>query len=155
MKKKDKKQPETVDAIVNIIERVAEELRQSLRQYKAEQANGEAKALLHLTLTQLHYIHAIYARNGVTASELSGIFHVQKPTVTNIINRLQNQGLVEKEQSSKDRRIFHLSLTESGEKLVYIERRGYKAFAEKAEKILSPEEHVQLYQLLEKLLQKK
>lgn len=153
MKKKEQKSPETVDAIVGIIERVAEELRQSLRQYKAEQASGEAKALLHLTLTQLHYIHAIYARNGVTASELSNIFHVQKPTVTNIINRLQNQGLVEKEQSSRDRRIFHLTLTEAGKNLVYVERRGYRAFAERAEKLLTAEEYNQLYKLLEKLLQ--
>ncbi len=155
MKKKEQTAPETVDAIVGIIERVAEALRQSLRQYKAEQATGEAKALLHLTLTQLHYIHAIYARNGVTASELSNIFHVQKPTVTNIINRLQNQGLVDKEQSTKDRRIFHLSLTEAGKNLVYVERRGYRAFAEKAEKLLTAEEHTQLYKLLEKLLQKR
>ena len=78
---------------------------------------------------------------------------MQKPTVTNIINRLQNQGLVEKEQSSRDRRIFHLALTEAGKNLVYVERRGYRAFAERAEKLLTAEEHNQLYKLLEKLLQ--
>lgn len=155
MRKKVQKMPARVDAIVSIIEQVAETLRQSIRQYKAEQANGEAKALLHLTLTQLHYIHAIHAKDGITASELSNIFHVQKPTVTNIINRLQNQGLVTKNQSVNDRRIFHLSLTKAGKDLVAVERRGYYAFAERVEKSLSKEEHDQLYVLLGKVMKKK
>ncbi len=138
----------TVTCIVKAIDRLAGTMRQSMRKYRG---NPEYDALFHLTITQLHYLHTIKDHPDITASELASFFQVQKPTVTNILNRLIKQGYIERLQSAEDRRSFHLSLSPEGTQLLTLENQGYAAFAQNAVDRLSLAEQQQLTSLLQKI----
>ena len=138
----------TVTLIVETIDRLSETMRQTMREYRQK---TEYEALFQLTITQLHYLHSMKEHPGITASELAIYFHVQKPTVTNIINRLISQGYVDRAQSAEDRRAFHLYLSDAGHQLLALERQGYTSFAEKAVHYLSTAEQEQLITLLNKI----
>jgi DNA-binding MarR family transcriptional regulator len=137
-----------VELIIQTIDTLSETMRQSMREYRE---NPEYDALFRLTITQLHYLHSIKEHPSISASELAAFFHVQKPTVTNILNRLMQQGYVTRLQSKEDRRLYHLYLTKVGEQLLYLENTGYASFAQKAVNCLSVNEQQQLTTLLNKI----
>ncbi|WP_042201139.1 MarR family winged helix-turn-helix transcriptional regulator [Paenibacillus camerounensis] len=63
-------------------------------------------------------IHTGKKRSGtdtLTVSEVSRLLRVTSPTITQMVNSLLSQGLVERSTSSQDRRISALQLTEQGE----------------------------------------
>jgi DNA-binding MarR family transcriptional regulator len=62
---------------------------------------------------------------------------------------------VRKEQSSADRRIYHLYLDERGKKLIEVERRGMMKFADQIRYALTEQEARQFTELLKKILQEK
>ena len=137
-----------VQLMIETIDRLSETMRQSMREYRE---NPDYQALFCLTITQLHYLHSIKEHPSVTASELAALFHVQKPTVTNILSRLIKQGYVDRTQSGDDRRIFYLSLSPLGQQLLQLENNGYAAFAQTSVQKLSVTEQQQLAHLLTKM----
>jgi len=137
-----------VQLMMQTIDRLSETMRQSMREYRE---NPDYNALFCLTITQLHYLHSIKEHPTVTASELAALFHVQKPTVTNILSRLIKQGYVERTQSDDDHRIFYLALSPLGQHLLQLENNGYAAFAKKTVQKLSEDEQQQLAYLLTKM----
>lgn len=138
---------ETELLIVKYIDILSGVMRQSMEEYREQPPYRE---LFRLTMTQLHYLHIIKLREQITFSDLAEIFHVQKPTVTNIVNRLIEKNYVEKEQSQTDLRIFHLRLTANGKKLLDLENKGYYDFAKKITNCLTEEEKHRFTQILEK-----
>jgi len=71
-------------------------------------------------LMVLHFIHSRDDGRGVTVSEIGGWLRVTSPTVTQHINRLEEQGLAERFADSSDRRVVRIRLTGQGRQ--YIER---------------------------------
>lgn len=140
------------DSIVAVIADVAEAIRLGVRKYNAENDSEDARELCLLTITQLHYLHMIDTRKGITGTELAKEFNVAKPTVTNVVGRLVDNGYVRKKKSAKDKRVYFLYLTEKGRHLLSVERQGYYNYAEKVMSMLSPEEADQLCNLFGKLL---
>ena len=128
---------ETERRIVEYIDALSDSMRESMRKYRNV---PEYRDLFCLSITQLHYLHAIKEMPGITLTELSEYFKVKKPTVTNVVNRLVRQGYVEKNQSDKDLRVFHLLLAARGAALLALEKEGYYAFAKKMTNILSEPE---------------
>ncbi len=70
-----------------------------------------------LTSDQHFVLRYIHSKEECTSTELADVFHVKKSSVTAIINRLVNRGLIERRRDTDDRRIVYLSLSESGEEL--------------------------------------
>jgi Transcriptional regulators len=134
--------------IVKYIDMLSETMRQSMRKYKEETDSGE---LFNLTITQLHYVHAIKDMDGPTFKQLVEKFNVQKSTVTEIVNRLIKRDIVFKKQSAEDLRVFHIYLTEKGKELLAIESQGYYHFAQKMTKCLEDDQKQQFTALLEKI----
>lgn len=69
------------------------------------------------------YSIKMFAKNepsGLMVSEISSKLNVTSPTVTQHINSLEAQGLVERHADPADRRIVRIRLTEKGE--AYIQR---------------------------------
>jgi DNA-binding MarR family transcriptional regulator len=64
-----------------------------------------------LTILQLNYLEWIEKNPGLTPSALAEHYHVSKPTVANILKRLEAAGLVEREKSADDSRVFHIHPT--------------------------------------------
>lgn len=140
---------ETEALIVKYIDILSESMRQSMRKYKEESESGD---LFNLTITQLHYLHAINEMEGPTFRQLVEKFNVQKSTVTDSVNRLIKRNIVYRTQSKEDLRVFHVYLTEKGKELLRIESMGYYHFARKMTKCLNDEEKIQFTQLLEKII---
>ncbi len=71
-----------------------------------------------LTAPQLLILQAIRDLGAVSISKLSGEVSLSQATVTTIIDRLENRGLVARHRSTKDKRVVHATLTEDGEAMV-------------------------------------
>ena len=135
--------------IVKYINVLSEFMRQSVRNYKE---SADSKDLFNLTITQLHYLHAIEELEAPTFKQIVEKFKVQKSTVTDIVNRLIARNLVYKKQSDEDLRIFNLYLTEKGKELLKMESQGYFYFANKMTKCLDEDEKQLFLRLLEKIV---
>ena len=142
----------TTKKLAKQMSQMSESFRQAFSQLSQVRCKEAAPSFMHLTLTQLYYIHAIAAQASITSSDLSKIFDVQRPTVTNIVSRLCKAGLVDKVQSEGDHRVFHLSLTENGKHIMAAQDQACKQIAHTAEKIFTPEELETFYEFNERLL---
>ncbi|WP_238322993.1 MarR family winged helix-turn-helix transcriptional regulator [Gorillibacterium massiliense] len=67
-----------------------------------------------LTSDQFLTIRYLRDQERVTSSELADSFGVGKSSVTAIITRLAEKGLVEREPDDRDRRVSYLRLTQEG-----------------------------------------
>lgn len=69
-------------------------------------------------LMVLNMIHANDDGRGVTVSEIGGWLSVTSPTVTQHLNRLEEQGIVERFADTSDRRVVRIRLTDKGRQFV-------------------------------------
>ena len=67
----------------------------------------------HVTYNSLLYLDIIAYRENCTVSYIAQVLRVAKSAVTLKVKELQRQGLVEKRQSSEDRRIYYLKVNET------------------------------------------
>lgn len=137
------------DVIVKAIAIISDSMRESMRQYK--EATQTSKELFNLSITQLHYLHAIKERANVTITELAEIFGVQKSTVTVTVNKLLQSGFIEKLTSKDDLRVVYVSLTEQGKEIIELEDKGYRQFAASILAMLNKEEQATFTYLLNKV----
>lgn len=71
-----------------------------------------------VTGPQLRLLQLIRSRGDATASELSDAMSLSQATVTSILDRLEDRGLIERIRSQTDKRKVHPRLTESGNSLL-------------------------------------
>ena len=71
-----------------------------------------------VTGPQLRLLQLIRSQGDATASELSEAMSLSQATVTSILDRLEDRGLIERVRSSTDKRKVHPRLTESGNRLL-------------------------------------
>jgi len=67
-----------------------------------------------LTTPQLVVMRAIQQSEDPTVTQLSRDVSLSQATVTNILNRLETNGLIRKQRGVKDKRQVYISLTEQG-----------------------------------------
>jgi len=80
-----------------------------------------SRMLLHsygLTAPQLSVLKTIARLQPVIASEIAKRVHLGQPTVTGILNRLEQRGLIERTRGARDRRSVLVSLTAAGEAIL-------------------------------------
>ncbi len=90
-------------------------------------------------------------RYSDTHQGVSEYFGLTKGTVSQTLKTLENKGLITKEQDKQDGRVFHLKVTEEGEKL--IESFLPTQTGKRALKTLDDETQTQLVESLRQLLQ--
>ncbi len=69
-----------------------------------------------LTTPQVMVLRSIRELGEVTTGRLSDAVSLSQATVTTILDRLEQRGLVERYRSDRDRRIVHTKLTDEGRK---------------------------------------
>lgn len=74
----------------------------------------EQSPLWDLPLPQLRTLHALRRRGDLTMREVAGCLGVAMSTATQVADRLEGLGLVERGADSTDRRVVRLMLTERG-----------------------------------------
>jgi MarR family transcriptional regulator for hemolysin len=67
---------------------------------------------LGLTRSQWWVLTMLYAKEGVTQSELAHFMDLEKPTLGRLLDRLQEKQWIERKPDSFDRRVNRLYLTE-------------------------------------------
>src|SRR3990172_7760941 len=74
----------------------------------------EASPLMQLTLPQLRTLFLIHTQGPMRMSEISSHLGVGMPTVTSLVTKLEEKGLVAREHDTKDRRVVFCSTTQWG-----------------------------------------
>jgi DNA-binding MarR family transcriptional regulator len=117
------------------------------------QCNDVAKDECHALLTQrqTEFLHIIDKRQNVTFSDLAQTFSLSKPTISEMIDKLSDQGCVVREKSKEDRRVSYIRLTKKGESAARCEQRGKMQLVYHIEASLTDAEIQQLIELLQKV----
>jgi DNA-binding MarR family transcriptional regulator len=69
---------------------------------------------LGLSTTEAHVLSYLRSYSPAPVSELHRVFGLKRSTLTGILDRLHGRGLVERESSTRDRRVILVDLTEPG-----------------------------------------
>ena len=108
--------------------------------------------LAQLTISQFQYLDAIHALSNPAITEVAARLKITKASVTVGINKLIRLGYVTKTQSTQDRRVFHVHLTEAAQRLVQARYRALEDYGSSVSSALSAEESRQFEALLKKLV---
>lgn len=99
----------TQEAVTKLI-RVADEITRFLEQVFAR---------FGLTGPQYNVLRILRGAGGPVATmEVAGRMLQKTPAVTGILDRLEKKGLVKRERSAEDRRVWFCSITGEGQKLI-------------------------------------
>ncbi|HLJ03195.1 MAG TPA: MarR family transcriptional regulator [Solirubrobacteraceae bacterium] len=77
-------------------------------------ALGPVWAELGLGQAEAHVLAQLAGRDSVTANELHHEFGHKRSTLTNVLDRLEARGLIERARHPEDRRSIVVSLTQAG-----------------------------------------
>ena len=94
----------------------------------------------HINHNSLLYLNLIAYREDCTASYLARMLNISNGAVTLKINELIRQGLVQREQSISDRRMYYLRLTAKAEQRYRLFEQEISAVASEVEKRFSSPE---------------
>ena len=80
---------------------------------------------VNISIAQLKALSAFHEDRPYTMSELSRNALVKMPSMTEMVDRLETAGILERVRDDRDRRVVHVRLTEKGKELHYgfLERR--------------------------------
>jgi len=71
----------------------------------------------NLTATQFIVLTKLWEEDGISFSELAERLDFDTPTLTGIIDRMERDGLVERQRCSEDRRVVRVHVTANGRSL--------------------------------------
>jgi DNA-binding MarR family transcriptional regulator len=138
-----------VTALATRLRLVAMRLARRLRQ---QSSDGDVSPSMLSVLVTLD------ASKVVTLGELADIERVQPPTISRVIARLEERGLVSRESDRGDRRVARVRLTASGSRFVARSRRRKNAYLVRRLGGLDAEDLAKLEEalpVLEKLLEER
>lgn len=136
-------------------ERLAAELRLAVMRL-ARRLRQQAPA--DVTPSMLSALTVVERLGPITLGDLAGSERVRPPTMTRIVSRLEEDGLVRKEPDESDRRVTHLSLTDAGRKFITKNRTRKDAYLADRLRQLSSRERSQLQagiEVIQRLLDEK
>ncbi|MET8676800.1 MarR family transcriptional regulator [Streptomyces sp. NPDC004647] len=67
-----------------------------------------------LSQQQVELVCAVVVRGSVGMTELGGVLHVEKSNLSNLVDRLEQRGLVLRSRDPADRRATQVTLTDDG-----------------------------------------
>lgn len=93
---------------------------------------------------QLWALRTIALRSGLTIGELAGEMYLHISTVSVLLDRLEERGLVGRERSTSDRRVVRLQLTRSGREILYRAPEPPRSLLARGLKSMSARERIRL-----------
>ncbi|WP_158702661.1 MarR family winged helix-turn-helix transcriptional regulator [Paenibacillus faecalis] len=88
---------------------------------------------------------------GIKVSELSEILHITKPSVSQMINGLEQKGFVKRVTSKSDRRVVYIALDENGEAELQKAKKAFLSFTDEIVNRLGHDETEHLIALCNRL----
>jgi DNA-binding MarR family transcriptional regulator len=104
-----------------------------------------------VTIAQLYYVEAIFRLKRPSLNELARELRVSKASASTGVHKLIRKGLARAEQSPRDRRVYYISLTADGRRLIEAEKNSFKEFSERVRGTLNEREIRVLGRILEKI----
>ncbi len=120
--------------------------RESMKNVSENLSDSDQKSFSY---NDYYYLVTIYNMGSPNFSQLARELGLTKPAISVIIRKLSKIGLIEKVQSDKDKRVFYLSVTEKGKRIVQGDEDSYQRISLLIKKHIKDEEH---YEFLETLL---
>jgi DNA-binding MarR family transcriptional regulator len=105
-REKKEGRPEVVDSIVKAYNRISQGI------------NPSFLAKMSLTIAQMKVLFLFEDNKKFSMSELSSLYSVSVSTMTSMVDRLFQNGMLKREQDENDRRIVLVSLTAKGRKVL-------------------------------------
>jgi DNA-binding MarR family transcriptional regulator len=105
-----------------------------------------------LSLRQIRFLDLIRELHNPTPSELARLLQITKPSITAVVDRLENLGYIHKVRSDADRRSYHLHLTRKGENFAAAHEDVHRQLALVLTRNLSEGEIQLLIRLVNKIL---
>ena len=100
---------------------IAENL-ETITNYLWHQSSRRINSLLinetDFNISDYYYLTAIYNMEHPNFGDVAEALNLTKPAVSALIKRLLKHELIEKMQCQEDKRVFYLSLTEKGKKMI-------------------------------------
>ena len=118
------------------------------------QAIGQEQ-FAELSMRQVYYLETILRMESPTFSDVAQSLAITKPSVTAIVEKLIQKGYVEKIQSEKDRRIYHIVPTAKAAEFSQLHENTHRQMAQLFAQNLNDDEIQQLAGLFQKILQDK
>ncbi|MEM5018362.1 MarR family transcriptional regulator [Metabacillus indicus] len=115
---------------------------------KITRAAEEPLREANITAPQMQILARLYRENGQIQQTLAENLHVTKGNISQLIEKLEMNGLVDRRKEGRKTRVF---LTEAGLKVIEQLLPSHDAFIEKNFSSLTEEEKTQLLFLLSKL----
>jgi DNA-binding MarR family transcriptional regulator len=115
-------------------------------------ANMNKGSVNGVTATHYNIIEYIYRHNSCTGKEIAKAFNISAPAISRQIKFLLENNLIKQIQSTADRRIFNLNVTEEGKFIVDNSENFREGTAKTASKTLTSMELKSLTLLLSKIL---
>lgn len=106
---------------------------------------------LQLTPSQVHALMWLGSDGPLTMGELARRLGITEKTVTGVVDRLEREGLVQRERSAADRRVVHCTLATEGQRAYQRVDRTLRQHMVQFLEMLDAEERKALFHLLEKL----
>lgn len=91
-------------------------------------------------------------KDGISQKELSELLRIAPASVSELINKLENGGYIEKKQNETDKRITNIFLTEGGRFFAQKMEEGRVQIAKDIFSVLNEDEQKQLLSLIQKLI---
>ncbi|MFL0247368.1 MarR family winged helix-turn-helix transcriptional regulator [Candidatus Clostridium stratigraminis] len=78
------------------------------------------RRLQNTTITRVQWIALYYLKTQkrISQKDLSRLMNVKDSSAGRLIDRLERDGLIERERNEIDRRVIYLNLTDKGDKLI-------------------------------------
>jgi DNA-binding MarR family transcriptional regulator len=108
-----------------------------------------------LSMRQVYYLETILRMESPTFSDVAQNLGFTKPSVTAIVDKLIRKGYVEKIQSEKDRRTYHIVPTKKAAEFSQLHENTHRRMAQLFTQNLNEAEIQQLAGLFQKVLQNK
>ena len=127
----------------------------SLIKKKMDKHMNEGLKKYDLTKSQrdvLGYLH-FTDKDPVIQKDIEEHFHISNPTVTGILNRLEQKGFIERKHNPKDKRIRTIVLTQKEQDLHEDIENQIRIMESKFENALGKEKQKQLLEILKELAQ--
>ena len=102
----------------------------------------------NINISFFQYIDIIGDMESPTYGEVAQKLNLSKPAITAIVNKLIKQNLVYKEQSTTDKRAFHIKLTKNGYEIYNSCRLAHNDLEKYIAEKLTDEEYKELVRLL-------
>jgi DNA-binding MarR family transcriptional regulator len=122
--------------------------RESIKNLNKHLSESELKSFSN---NDYYYLTAIYHLGKPNFSQIADELGLTKPAISILVKKLMKMNLIEKVQSEEDKRVYYISFTEKGKKIVEGDETLYLSLSSLIKSFLTDHEQ---YEFINTLLEK-